>query len=301
MNKVCLVIIYNHRYDANIDRLEKIYKDRFSNLVHIVPFYDGNKANVIPIFECSFRFNGYIAQAYEKYAGNYEYYFYIADDIMLHPEINENNVEEWFDVDEDTGYIPELKPISKLEGWGFSQNFMDPEHTFKWYTGTQWKNEIIPAEEAFHIAKEKGYDREAFSYSVKEIKNTLRYWKRYPRVIVLFFKTIIRGRQQLDYPVWGKYCDTFIIPGKYMSNLARAFGVTAAMNFYVEMAIPTMMMLMLPYVSFGERRKEKPLLLWGNEERNSIVEKYHADYAYLSEHWDEDVLFIHPIKLSQWT
>jgi hypothetical protein len=40
---VALVIIYNHRYDKNIDILESIYANRFSNIFHIVPFYDGDK------------------------------------------------------------------------------------------------------------------------------------------------------------------------------------------------------------------------------------------------------------------
>lgn len=29
MKKIALLIIYNHRYDKNIDRLEKIYKGKF--------------------------------------------------------------------------------------------------------------------------------------------------------------------------------------------------------------------------------------------------------------------------------
>lgn len=301
MSKICLVIIFNHRFDVNIEKLEKLYEGRFSHIYHIVPFYDGDKENVIPVYECSFRFNGYIAQAYEKFKGDYDHYFFVADDIALHPDINERNFEEWFGVDADTCYIPELKPIRELEGWGFSQNFMDPEHFLVFYTGTNWKSEMMSADEAFKIAEAKGYKKSDFSFGVSEMKNCLKYRKRYPRVITLFFKTIIKGRQQLPYPVWGKYCDIFSIPGGQMKDMARMFGVTAAMNFYVEMAIPTTLMLLSPKVSFGEGRKEKPLLLWGKQARGEIVDKYHGDFNYLEENWDENTLFIHPIKLSQWT
>lgn len=43
---IALVIIHNHRYDANIPRLDEIYKSRFSHIFHLVPFYDGNYVEV---------------------------------------------------------------------------------------------------------------------------------------------------------------------------------------------------------------------------------------------------------------
>jgi hypothetical protein len=39
--KVALLVIYNHRYDKNITRVEALYKKRFSHIYHVVPFYDG--------------------------------------------------------------------------------------------------------------------------------------------------------------------------------------------------------------------------------------------------------------------
>ena len=48
MNRVALIIIYNHQYNKNIDILERIYNGRFSNIYHLVPFYNGEKQNVIP-------------------------------------------------------------------------------------------------------------------------------------------------------------------------------------------------------------------------------------------------------------
>ena len=49
-SEVCLLIIYNHRYDDNIEKLERIYKNRFSDIYHIVPFYNGTIENVIPVY-----------------------------------------------------------------------------------------------------------------------------------------------------------------------------------------------------------------------------------------------------------
>src|SRR5438309_2566399 len=57
-SKAALIIVFNHRYDKNIPLLETLYEGRFSNIYYLVPFYDGEKENVIPVYENSFRFQG---------------------------------------------------------------------------------------------------------------------------------------------------------------------------------------------------------------------------------------------------
>src|SRR4030042_4685799 len=92
MDKVALIIIYNHQYNKNIEILEKIYKDRFCNIYHLVPFYNGEKSNVIPVYENSHYFQGYIAQGFKIfYKKDYAHYIFIADDLILNPVINEKN------------------------------------------------------------------------------------------------------------------------------------------------------------------------------------------------------------------
>jgi hypothetical protein len=39
---------------------------------------------------------------------------------------------------------------------------MDPFPKFEKYQGTLWKEELMPAEEAFAVAKRQGYDKESF-------------------------------------------------------------------------------------------------------------------------------------------
>ncbi|MBR2165594.1 MAG: hypothetical protein IJ915_03500 [Paludibacteraceae bacterium] len=93
MNKIALLIIYNHRYDKNIDRLENLYKGKFSHIYHIMPFYDGNIENVIPVYESSYRFQSYITQAFQHLKDKgFTHYFIVADDMLLNPQINETNL-----------------------------------------------------------------------------------------------------------------------------------------------------------------------------------------------------------------
>jgi len=105
--EVALIIIYNHRYDKNIEVVENLYKSRFSNIFHLVPFYDGERSNVIAVYENAFYFQGYIAQGLKLFFNeNFVHYFFIADDLILNPEINENTYQDYFKLEENRSYIP---------------------------------------------------------------------------------------------------------------------------------------------------------------------------------------------------
>lgn len=91
--KIALFVIYNHRYDKNIPLLDNIYKNRFSNIYHIVPFYDGLAQNVISVYDSSFQFQGYIAQAYQHIKDKgFTHVFVVADDMVINPCITETNL-----------------------------------------------------------------------------------------------------------------------------------------------------------------------------------------------------------------
>ena len=38
---VCLVVIYNHRHSANVEKIENLYRGRFSHIWHLMPFHEG--------------------------------------------------------------------------------------------------------------------------------------------------------------------------------------------------------------------------------------------------------------------
>lgn len=87
--KTALLVVYNHRFDKNIGRIRELYANRFSYIYHIMPFYDGNEPDVIPVFDSSYCFSGYIAQAYSHLRnGGFTHFFVVADDMILNPSIN---------------------------------------------------------------------------------------------------------------------------------------------------------------------------------------------------------------------
>lgn len=300
MSKVCLAVIFNHRYDKNLGLLEKIYKGRFKHIYFIVPFYNGDRENVIPVYECSFRFSGYVAQAFKILKENYEHYIFIADDMVLNPEINENNYKEWFNLEDKDAYITWRIPIGRYGGWGFGRRYMDPLPVLEWYQGTIWKNEIINADDAFRIAEKQGYKKEDFQIALKLIWNNKHEIWKYPRLFVLFFKILLLGKQQTPYPIWGGYSDIFIIPGSEMEEVAHMMGVLAGMNMYVEMAIPTTLSLRCQSLKVEKDTNKKTNIMWGEKNRKQILDKYDGNYKKLVDDWDSNCLYMHPIKLSQW-
>src|SRR5205085_8792917 len=48
-------------------------------------------------------------QGFRRYFNeDYEHYFFVADDMVLNPLINENNYQEFFQLSKDTSFLPEI-------------------------------------------------------------------------------------------------------------------------------------------------------------------------------------------------
>ena len=98
MSKICLSFIFNHQYEKNIPKLREIYGDRFSTIRYLSPFSTYNDdQDVIPIYETSINFQGYIAQSFKYLPNDCDYYIFCADDLLLNPDFNENNILDRLD------------------------------------------------------------------------------------------------------------------------------------------------------------------------------------------------------------
>ena len=115
MKNVVLLVLYNHRFDKNIPKIEKLYSLRFENIFHIIPFYDGEKGNVLSVYECSYFFSGYIAQAKKQLDAKglfFEHYFIIADDMVLNPSISEYNYRDVFKLTSDSSFLSFFRSLT---------------------------------------------------------------------------------------------------------------------------------------------------------------------------------------------
>ncbi len=280
VNQVALIIIYNHRYDTNIDILEKLYKNRFTDIFHLMPFYDGDKPNVISVYENSYYFQGYIAQGLRSYFNeNYEYYFFIADDLILNPIINEKNYKEIFKLDTETSFIPHLDyPNNGFWYWNKSVIEYRME-----VDGIEFKGllpdyyEALKKMEYFNIKNEYV---DAENIYLDERKNSGEKYK-------------------LHYPVARGYSDITIVSKYSIKKFCHFCGIFAASHLFVECALPTSLILTCKKIIC-----ERDLLLQGRalwtKDDYEILEKYQQNLKKLLNDFPQNYLYLHPIKLSKW-
>ena len=98
------------------------------------------------------------------------------------------------------------------------------------------------------------------------------------------------------------YSDFFIITREQLLPIAILCGVFSAMNMFVEIAIPTAIVLTTKRedVVFLADTEYKAEIYWENH-RTEFEERYHTNVGYLYKNWDTEILFIHPVKLSKWS
>lgn len=157
MSKICLVVVYNHNFEANIDRIEKLYKDKFDGIFHLIPFYTGNKENVIKVYGSAYQFNEYFIQGAEKYINDkYSHYVFVADDIIMNPEFNQNNIIEKLTLDEDSGFIYNCRPMAYETLFCWDWSYSSIRHMFFNKSGCEYQKFIPSVEAAQKLFEQHG-------------------------------------------------------------------------------------------------------------------------------------------------
>ncbi len=298
MDKIALLIIYNHRYDKNIELLEQIYSQRFTHIFHVMPFYDGERKNVIAVYENSFYFEGYIAQAYQHLkAQDFTHYFVVADDMLLNPKIDETNLFDVAGFDRARPFVWELNHLwNKQYPW---YHIIDAIAYNPKKLGVEVTN-ILPSAKAV---------RERINDYNLATKNYIPLWflikllrrKRTKRLCLAILKSLFtfRWRIAIKYPLIGGYSDVLLLPKEVMPQFVSYLGAFAATDLFVELAIPTSLIMCSKDVT-TKRDILLPKSLHSSRDDYSILDKYNFDYEKLVRDFPEQHLFIHPIKLSKW-
>lgn len=286
--KTALLVVYNHRFDKNIERIRQLYANRFSYVYHIMPFYDGNEPDVIPVFDSSYCFSGYIAQAYTHLRKDgFTHFLCVADDMILNPSINENSIWEVLGIDYQDCYIDEIVCFQHggkrwwrriLEALDYTPNQLGVE-----------LNSILPSKEE----AQRRFDSHNLPYGPIPRKELLRNPRK-----KAFFKMLTRNCE-LKYPLVRAYSDILLIPADIMPKFANYCGAFSATRLFVEMAIPTALVLSSDNIRLGKDIKLNPGAMW-IEDDFKILEPYGHNLAKLLTDFPSDKLYLHPIKLSQW-
>ena len=286
MSKIALLIVYNHRYDKNIPALEKLYKGRFDNIFHVIPFYDGDKEKVIPVYESSWFFSGYISQAYSHIRKlDFTHYFVVADDMILNPEIDQENIFVKMGLKEDECFLDYLHVMQNLD--------------WRWHQHKTWNYKIN--QRGVEVAKilpdketaKKQLAKYGIPYTAISIKPYI--WK-----LDFVFKYLINYKRRIpDYPLVGGYADIMLVTAEAMNKFSLYCGAFAATSLFVEIAIPTALALSTDKMRLSKELNYKSGALWSKEDK-AFLEKYNFSLEALLNDFPKDKLFLHPIKLSQW-
>ncbi len=321
MDKIVLLILFNHKYEANLEKLRRIYSSRFSNIYFIMPFYKGSDKDVICVYGNSFYFQTYIAQALQQIKKEYKHYIIIGDDLLLNPAINESNYKTEFNLKNNTGFIPEVFTLDNhktqprllmpgFESWVWNKNAVS--FNYKNQNGIEVEKELPGEETALKIIKSHGYifnNKLTWNQlvgsgikvtSVFEIKNILKNIRHIFFNIKSYITFLSKNKRKLKYPMVGSYSDIVIIPETAIEDFGHYCGVFGSLNLFVEIAIPTALMFSTESITQEKDLLKKGITHWKYEESQVLKNNHNSNLNDLLAHFPQEILYIHPIKLSQW-
>jgi hypothetical protein len=306
MKSVALIVIYNHRYDQNIEIVERIYRDRFSNIFHLMPFYTGSKPNVIAVYENSYYFQGYIAQGFKSFfSERFTHYFFISDDLILNPSINELNFSNRMGLPDGYSFLPGIISYHHARHKIWSRIAL----AFEWKRqapGIEAVHELPSVDEA--LRRFQGHQLEVKPLEFDQVWQVPQspsewmraIWRR-PRFCIDYMRAKFAGkRYHLDYPLVGGYSDIFLITSDSIREFCHYCGVFSGMKLFVEHAIPTAAILSTKSIILGKHMPLNGKALWTPQEMELELGRYQGSLKGLLSNFPQSYLFLHPIKFSRW-
>ena len=279
--KIALVVIYNHQFNKNIEIINQIYKDRFDAIYHLVPFYKGDLTNVIPVYENSFRFQGYIAQSWKQLSvSGCDSFVVIGDDLLLAPVLNGQNIHEKLGLDPYDAFIPAACFNYLVDGgWSHSRKALE---FLKHAKGSEGIEYLPSVAQAHDLISQHGLNYQPYMPSIAIPDSPSGDF--YP----------------MPYPLVFAYSDFFIVPLHNLELLAHYCGIFSSMNLFVEIALPTAL-------AFSATKLRTHTLnyssgaMWNIEEIEELRVKHKGSLSSLFQNFPEKKIYLHPIKLSKWT
>ena len=310
MSKTCLVVMYNHHFPKNVAVLDSIYGDRFSRILHLMPLSSSEDTHLRSVARSSHHFQGYFFDAREALVkADCDRYLFIADDVFLNPNVDEENLEECFGLDSpNDSFIHLLDSFENLQSyWSHASKALG----FRLATPALNLSHALPSKDA---ARKK---LEAHAVFSEVIPRAALYASR--RHLLHNFLSTLAGHidswiqdllkiprrtapgsfsNKLSYPLAYGYSDIFIISGGNLTNFIDACGAFAAAGLFVEVALPTALAITSQRIATQENSPMKGELLWGSDKQK--LDRFDWDLAKLATEFPDNLLFVHPVKLSSW-
>ena len=299
--RFCLVVVFNHRFDRNLPLLRALYRERFSAVRFLVPFYRGDDPDVIAVYEGSATFQGYFAQAQRPLAGeSFSHYLFVADDLLLNPAINEHNLADHLRLRPGVGYVKGLEPFSDLTTrW---THFHRTRRALRFDEYVNARAELPERGDALARLARHGLHFRRLGWRNLEsapgpLAGRVKSW--------LASAWLLYGRgpgasRELAYPLAMGYADLLVVPAGAMPEFCHLCGVFAAMDLFVECAAPTALALAVPDLRRERDLAARGLEVWSDADRAEFHGRYAGRLSNLLGDFPADTLYVHPIKFSHW-
>lgn len=296
--KAALVVLYNHHFPGNIDRLNAIHGERFSHILHLIPFAEVFRPDAVRVYEESYYFSGHVAQSLDRLLElNADHFIFAADDMLLNPRLTESTYAALLQLDQNSAFIP---------GWidlGARRRYWSQaRRAFLWNPATRSVNarDSIPSADVAAAAIHRTTGIVAGTVSLAALFHGRRVLG--PASLRTALK-VIGGRTlppRTAYPLVGSYSDFFAIPRTRLKEFAHLAGVFAASRLFVEIAIPTAIALTTERVSTLSSVGFRDGAIWSAATVEALKDRHGSSIGQVLRGFEHDLLYLHPIKLSQW-
>ena len=104
---------------------------------------------------------------------------------------------------------------------------------------------------------------------------------------------------KLPYPLVGSYSDIFVVSAKTVSKFSHLCGVFAATRLFVELALPTAMVLSALRIVTEKDLGLIGRALWTPNDLK-VLDQFEYKLGILLKDFPKNHLYLHPVKLSKW-
>jgi len=307
--KSTVCVLFNHAFPKNIPVLRKIYKGRFDNVVFIQPLASSPNKDVITSYRGSYCFHGMIVDAARRLLKNpaADYYLFIHDDVLLNPRYDAEQLFTSLGIPEGGAFIPYINPLGgDVNHWSWISSFLwklfYPMNKFSG-SGIQNLLQFFPDNKQTRKELEEKY-KFKFSNITYNRDITIHnsgvfgnnpYSDPTEQMILngLFEKAYNSQIVSLPFPFFHGVSDFFVVDATTLEKMIPILGVMAAAQIFVEIAIPTALIITAQRVKRASEVGFKIDYRWG-EDRKLL------DFEEIKNRFNEDLLFIHPVKLSKY-
>lgn len=307
-----LVVVFNHRYERNLDKLETLYSRRFSRRHYLMPFYGGDRPEVIPVFGRSTEFQGFFAQARRHIVHpEVTHYAFVGDDLILNPALDQDNLPERLGLPRGASFISNrillhqldrpwahtakaFQIFTRAEGLEYGPLMPDAAEASRRLAAHGLTLGPVPRRHLLPALGKPSLRGRSFGGLISSLSDWAGRLTRH--------LSAAHGTSPLPYPLVGGYSDFIVVDAASLRTFCDLCGVFASLGLFVELAAPTALHLACPRVltedDQGIRMKGRPI--WSRAEEVELAGLHGFSLDRLLAAYPPDLTYIHPIKLSQW-